>query len=127
MARFSDYILGDKPHPGTMASALFAGLAMAMVVAMRAGQWDWQTVLLALLAADIGAGLVSNATEATRARWRARTGPGARTGFLAVHLTLYPAAIFLLARGDLALFAFLATVLAAKVIAFAAGKYDRPV
>lgn len=126
MASFTDYILGEKPHPGTMASALLAGLAMAMVVAMRADEWDWQTILLMLLAADIGAGLVSNATEATRARWRARTGPGPRIAFLVVHLTLYPAALFLLARGDLALFAFLATVLAAKIIAFAAGKHDQP-
>ncbi|MEM8696603.1 MAG: hypothetical protein AAGE05_11335 [Pseudomonadota bacterium] len=127
MARFTDYVLGERPHPGTLVSALLAGFAMAMAVAMRAEQWDWQTILLMLLAADIGAGLVSNATEATRARWRARTSAGARIGFIAVHLIAYPTVLFILAQGDLALFAFLATVLAAKIIAFAAGKYDRPV
>lgn len=126
MAGPTAYLLGEKPHPVTIVAALIVALAMAAIVLVRIDQWDWQSVLLIILAADIGAGLVSNATEATRARWRGAENARLRTAFLVVHLTLYPAALFFLTRGDTLLFGILATILLAKVMVFAAGSHGQP-
>lgn len=115
-------LFGDQPRAGDVLAAAIVAIAAAALVAIRIQHWDWQAVLLLLLAADIGAGLVSNATRATRSAWRQLTGRTAKALFIIVHLGLYPLALFLLTRGDIALFGILAALLLAKTALFISGQ-----
>lgn len=62
--------IGDRPRPLDVGAIMVPGLALAGVVLAFTPAPDWPTWVFALLAWDIGADTVSNATTATREAWR---------------------------------------------------------
>lgn len=103
---------------------MLAGAGLAFLVIIMQPELDWQTILLAALSFDIGAGLVSNATQGTREAWRQKPGRGPMIAFLVVHLTAFPVALYYLSQGNLELLAVLTCFLAAKVLLFYAGQSE---
>ena len=103
---------------------MLAGAGLAYLAIAMQPDLNWKTILLAALSFDIGAGLVSNATQGTREAWRQNPGRGPMITFLIVHLTAFPAALFWLSQGNLELFAVLTCFLAAKVLLFYAGQSE---
>ena len=120
----TNLLTGDRPNWLNIAAMVAVGLSLAVLVLTEMPHFDWRSVLLALLAADIGAGLISNATEATRKAWREGAGKRGRAVFLLVHLTVYPAALFWLAGAKVMLAVILTGILAAKILMFAGGQVD---
>ena len=118
----SDLIVGERGRPLDLVASIITGLALGVIVLIRADAFDWSTAVLALAAIDIGAGLVSNATRATRESWREKATSRARTGFLVVHLTVYPAVVIGMAFPDWELAGVLCAFLLAKVTLFWSGQ-----
>ena len=118
----SDLIVGERGHPLDLVASIITGLALGALVLFHADAFDWSSAVLALAAIDIGAGLVSNATRATRESWREKATSRARISFLAVHLTVYPTVVIGLAFPDWQLAGILCTFLLAKVILFWSGQ-----
>lgn len=89
------WAFGLDPNPRNIAVALTFGATLAaLVLLFDPTQW-WARLIAALLAFDIGAGLISNATKATAAKWRSAP-KLARTIYIAGHLSIYPLALFAL-------------------------------
>lgn len=113
--------IGDRPQPLDVGAMMVAGLALAGVVLVFTPMPDWRTFVLALLAWDIGAGMVSNATRATREAWRNAASRYDRISFIVSHLTVYPVVLFWLADGEIALALLVCAFLIAKVMLFISG------
>lgn len=117
-------LVGENPRPFDIVASLAVGAILAVFVIWQAPQMGWKAILLATLAFDIGAGLVSNATAATRKAWQTMGTPARRRGFVLTHLTLYPAALFWLADGAFPVFAILTGMLVAKTWLFWSGQRE---
>ncbi len=88
-------VVGRNPDPRVLLTAVLTGAALAALVLGVERSAPSVRVLGALLALDVGAGLVSNASRSTRSFWAGRS-VAARMTFIVVHLTAYPAALVLL-------------------------------
>lgn len=88
-------IVGRDPDRRVLLTAALAGAVLAALVFSVEQSEPLARSVAALLALDVGAGLVSNASRSTRSFWADRS-IGARRTFLVVHLTVYPAALVLL-------------------------------
>jgi hypothetical protein len=112
------WAFGVDPNPRNIAIAITFGAALAaLVLLFDPTQW-WARIAAALLAFDIGAGLISNATKATAAKWRSAP-KLARTIYIAGHLSIYPLALFALVANP-ALFWLLIALLLVKTGLFIA-------
>jgi hypothetical protein len=112
------WAFGVDPNPRNIAIAITFGAALAaLVLLFDPTQW-WPRIAAALLAFDIGAGLISNATKATAAKWRSAP-KLARTIYIAGHLSIYPLALFALVANP-ALFWLLIALLLVKTGLFIA-------
>lgn len=114
--------VGEQPQALDLGAMALAGFALAGVTLALAPAIDWCLLVLAVLAWDIGAGLVSNATAATREAWRRHASKSDRYGFMISHLTVYPIVLYWLASGDLVLTGLVCAFLLAKVILFISGQ-----
>ena len=91
----SAVLIGRDPDPRVLLVAALAGTALvALVLGVEEGG-RLTRAAAALLALDVGAGLVSNGSRSTRSYWAGRSLAARRT-FVLVHLTVYPAALVLL-------------------------------
>lgn len=88
-------LIGDQPRPLNIALMLLMGAILAFFTFHRLGASHWMYWGVIGLAFDIGAGLVSNATQSTNQAWRQQ--PVRRQkSFVVLHLTLYPLAVVVL-------------------------------
>jgi hypothetical protein len=89
------WFVGEKPQRRTILLAIVLGTSLAVsVLVIDSSPW-WIRIIAALLAWDVGAGLVSNLSQSTHDQWASAT-RAAQIAFLTVHLTLYPLALLFL-------------------------------
>lgn len=88
---------GDRPRTWTVALALLTGLILVIVAIFLQQPLEWNGNVTAVLAADIGAGLISNASDETNEAWK-KESHARQWVFVIFHLTAYPAAIILLSQ-----------------------------
>lgn len=112
-------LVGRDPDPRVLAAAGCVGAALAALVLGVDRSAPSVRVFAALLAFDVGAGLVSNASRSTRSFWAERSA-GAHRAFVVVHLTVYSGALVLLV-GTAWLRWVLIGALLVKTALFAAG------
>jgi hypothetical protein len=112
-------IVGREPNPRILAAAVLVGVVLAAAVLGVERSEPFTRMVAALLALDVGAGLVSNASRSTRSYWAERSRV-ARLTFLVVHLSVYPAALVLLV-GEAWLQWLLIGALCIKTALFATG------
>lgn len=89
------WFVGETPQPRTILFATALGTSLAVLVLVVDSSPWWMRITAALLAWDVGAGLVSNLSQSTHAQWASATRT-AQIGFVTIHLTLYPLALLLL-------------------------------
>jgi uncharacterized membrane protein YbaN (DUF454 family) len=81
--------------------------------------FEWQTIVTAILAFDIFAGLLSNFQEKTHHAWKKK--PKANlVAFVVVHLTLYPLAVYIV-QVSVPLMMLMMAMLLTKTLGFAIG------
>lgn len=88
-------IVGRDPDPRVLLGAALAGAALAALVLGVEQGGPLARAITALLALDVGAGLIGNASRSTRSFWAGRSLAARRT-FVVVHLSAHPAALALL-------------------------------
>jgi hypothetical protein len=111
------WLIGRTPRLGTLLlAAAVGGLLAAAVIVVDDSHWLIRAVG-AVLAFDVGAGLVSNASASTHAQWVASS-RRLQVGFVVVHLTIYPLVLLLLVD-DRMLGWSLVALLLAKTMLFA--------
>lgn len=98
---------------------LFVGAVLAGTVLIIGGADSWKTILLAILAWDIGSGLMSTSNEGLHQAWREQTRTN-RWLFVIFHLTVYPAVVIFLSPTP-GISVLLVGLLVAKTCFFAAG------
>lgn len=96
-AGLGKWFVGQNPRRGTIVVGTALGTALAALVLATAGPPWWIRLVGALLAWDVGAGIVSNASRSTHAQW-ASAPRAAQWAFIAVHLTVYPLALLFFVR-----------------------------
>ncbi|QJB69340.1 hypothetical protein [Parasphingorhabdus halotolerans] len=83
------------------------------------------SILLLFLVWNLGAGLVSHSTEATRAAWRTNSGKIGKLLFVIANLTIFPYLALWLIPEDVTLLIFLHATLLAKIIMFLGGQFGK--
>lgn len=112
-------LVGKNTSPGVAILLAASGLSFGVYAFVQGEGPLWQRLATGALAADVGAGLISNARPGTNLAWRDRDRVWA-VGFIAVHLTVYPALLWLLC-GPRAHFGLLLALLLCKTGFFALG------
>lgn len=123
--KFLSLFHGNRPPILNVIGAHLFGLLLAGYVLALSELDPPLSFLLLFLIWDLGAGLVSNATEATRAAWRAFGGHIANALFVIIHLAVYPPLLLWLIPEDVTLLIFLHATLLAKIILFLGGQYGK--
>lgn len=90
-------LVGDRPRPLNIALMLLMGAMLAFFTFCLLGVGHWMHWMVLGLAFDIGAGLISNATQSTNQAWREQP-VHRQKSFVLLHLTLYPLAVVFLSR-----------------------------
>lgn len=116
---------GNRPPMLNVIGAHLFGLLLAGYVLALSELDPPLSYLLLVLIWDLGTGLISNATEATRAAWRSLNSHIVNALFVIIHLLVYPPLLFWLIGEDVTLLIFLHATLFAKVILFIAGQYGK--
>ena len=98
---------------------LFVGAILASTVLIIGGVDSWKNILLALLAWDIGSGLMITSNEGLHQAWREQTRTN-RWVFVIFHVTVYPAIVILLSP-SVGISVLLVGLLVAKTGFFAVG------
>lgn len=89
------WFVGENPQRRTILLATAVGTSLAVsVLVIDSSPW-WIRIIAALLAWDVGAGLISNLSQSTHDQWASATRT-AQIAFVALHLTLYPLALLFL-------------------------------
>ena len=83
------------------------------------------SILLLFLIWNLGAGLVSHGTEATRAAWRTVGDPIPKLIFIVANLAIFPYLALWLIPEDVTLLIFLHATLLAKIIMFLGGQFGK--
>ena len=116
---------GSWPPILNVIGAHLFGLLLAGYVLALSEQDPPLSILLLFLVWNLGAGLVSHSTEATRAAWRSHTGWMAKLIFIVANLTIFPYLALWLIPEDVTLLIFLHATLLAKVIMFLGGQIGK--
>jgi hypothetical protein len=90
---------GEHPSKWNIALSLLTGFILVGVAVMLQEPLGWNGIVTAFLAADIGAGLISNASKETNDAWKNES-RSRQWVFVIFHLTVYPAAIILLSQSE---------------------------
>lgn len=90
-------LIGANPRKADIVLALMLGLLLASLSLILQYPMTWPAIITALLALDIGAGLISNATTSTNQAWREQRRQR-QWIFVIFHLTVYPAVILLVSE-----------------------------
>ncbi|WP_420406842.1 hypothetical protein [Hoeflea sp.] len=97
-----------------------ASVCAAFVLASQGG-FNWQLVIVSVLAFDIGAGIISNSAVSTRTYW-ASLPKWSVAAFAAVHIAEIPVIFWLI--GDSEISRALACALLAKISVFLIGQAE---
>jgi hypothetical protein len=116
-------LVGFHAKPIKVVLMLFVGAVLAITVLIIGGVENWKSVLLAILAWDIGAGLMSTSNPGLHDAWRQQSRAN-RWFFVIFHLTVYPAVLIFLSP-TLGISVLLVGLLVAKTGFFAAGTLTR--
>jgi hypothetical protein len=111
-------LFGDTPNMPQVLLALGYALFGVLFVYF-ARSFEWQSVVLMVMAADIFGGVISNASRSTRVHWATKPN-WAALAFVLVHLIEIPI-IWWLAGGDL-VFWVLTCAMLAKIGVFIVGQ-----
>lgn len=112
-------LVGSHTKPINVVLMVFVGAVLATSVLIIGGVESWKSILLALLAWDIGAGLMSTSNDGLHDAWRQQSRIN-RWLFVVFHLTVYPAVVIFLSP-TLGISVLLVGLLIAKTCFFAAG------
>lgn len=93
-------LVGASPRKADIVLALMLGMLLATSSLMLQPQVSWTAIVTALLAFDIGAGLISNTTVSTNQEWQKQS-TRRQWFFVIFHLTLYPVAIVFLSQSPM--------------------------
>ena len=115
------FLHGRNPRPLDVLCTYLAAILLGILVLWAKEPLDWKDWILALLAADIAGGIVSNATEATRLQWRKQPA-WMRRLFLVQHLVVLPTAVLVVSGAMDVVAAALLLGLLLKILLFAAGQ-----
>lgn len=96
-------LIGANPRKADIVLALMLGLLLASLSLILQYPMTWPAIITALLALDIGAGLISNATTSTNQAWREQSRQR-QWIFVIFHLTVYPAVILLVSESHVVSF-----------------------
>lgn len=96
-------LIGANPRKADIVLALMLGLLLASLSLILQYPMTWPAIITALLALDIGAGLISNATTSTNKAWREQSRQR-QWIFVIFHLTVYPAVILLVSESHVVSF-----------------------
>jgi hypothetical protein len=111
-------LFGESPTVRQVSFALgYAVFGLLFVYFAR--PFEWQTIVLMIMAADIFGGVISNASSSTRAHWAGKS-RWAAIAFVTVHLIEIPI-IWWLSGGDI-VFWLLTFAMLAKIGVFLIGQ-----
>lgn len=116
---------GNRPPILNVIGAHLFGLLMGGYVLALSELDPPLSILLLFLIWNLGAGLVSHSTEATRAAWRSVGGWLPKLIFIVANLTIFPYLALWLIPEDVTLLIFLHATLLAKVIMFLGGQIGK--
>ncbi|GAB5489043.1 MAG: hypothetical protein Pars2KO_26130 [Parasphingorhabdus sp.] len=116
---------GNRPPILNVIGAHLFGLLLAGYVLALSEQDPPLSFLLLFLVWNLGAGLVSHSTEATRAAWRSVKGWAAKLIFIVANLAIFPYLALWLIPEDVTLLIFLHATLLAKIIMFLGGQFGK--
>lgn len=118
MKKIINLLIGDHQDYRVIFIILFPSAMLALYILYTYGS-TLNSIVTAVLALDIFAGLISNLQPKTHLAW-SQLPASSRTGFVIVHLTLYPLFVILF-QTSLPLMALLLSMLITKTLAFAIG------
>ena len=116
---------GSRPPILNVIAAHLFGLLLAGYVLALSEHDPPLSFILLFLVWNLGAGLVSHATEATRAAWRAINSWIPKLLFIVANLSIFPYLALWLIPEDVTLLIFLHATLLAKVILFLGGQIGK--
>jgi hypothetical protein len=116
---------GNRPPILNLIGAHLFGLLLAGYVLALSEQDPPLSFLLLFLIWNLGAGLVSHSTEATRAAWRSVSGWAPKLIFVVANLAIFPYLALWLIPEDVTLLIFLHATLLAKIIMFLGGQFGK--
>ena len=116
---------GNRPPILNVIAAHFFGLLFGGYVLALSELDPPLSILLLFLIWNLGAGLVSHGTEATRAAWRAMDSRIAKLLFVVANLLIFPYLALWLIPEDVTLLIFLHATLLAKVTLFLGGQFGK--
>ena len=125
MTKTLSLLYGHRPPLLNIVAANLFGVCFGGYVLSVSGLDAPLSFYLFALTWDLGSGLVSNATEPTRAAWR---GVGSRTVkilFVVAHLAIFPPLILWLVPEDASMIVFLHMMLLAKLLLFVGGQVGK--
>jgi hypothetical protein len=102
-----------------MTLILSTGLIVGLLTYFFLQEFSASNIIVSILAADIGAGLISNSRPQTHKEWKLQP-RWVQWTFVIFHLTIYPIVLFLLTDNILVL-SFLITLLTIKTALFFIG------
>ena len=120
-----DLLHGHRPPILNVIAAHLFGLLLGGYVLALSEQDPPLSILLLFLVWNLGTGLVSHATEATRAAWRAVNSKVAKLLFVLANLVIFPYLALWLIPEDVTLLIFLHATLLAKIILFLGGQVGK--
>jgi hypothetical protein len=116
---------GNRPPILNVIAAHLFGLVFGGYVLALSELDPPLSILLLFLIWNLGAGLVSHATEATRVAWRAIDSRIAKLLFVVANLLIFPYLALWLIPEDVTLLIFLHAILLAKIILFLGGQFGK--
>ncbi len=116
---------GNRPPVLNVVGAHLFGLLLAGYVLALSVQDPPLSFILLFLVWNLGAGLVSHSTEATRAAWRSIDSWIPKLLFVVANLVIFPYLALWLIPEDVTLLIFLHATLLAKIIMFLGGQFGK--
>lgn len=116
---------GNRPPILNVMGAHLFGLLLGGYVLALSELDPPLSILLLFLIWNLGAGLVSHATEATRAAWRGVNSKLAKLLFIVANLSVFPYLALWLIPEDVTLLIFLHATLLAKITMFSGGQIGK--
>jgi len=116
---------GNRPPLLNVIGAHLFGLLLSGYVLAMSELDPPLSYLLLFLIWNLGAGLVSHSTDATRAAWRSINSWIPKLLFVVANLTIFPYLALWLIPEDVTLLIFLHATLLAKIIMFLGGQFGK--
>lgn len=125
MIKILSLLYGHRPPLLNVIAANIFGVFFGGYVLSVSGLDAPLSLYLFALTWNLGSGLVSHASEATRAAWRAIDSRAAKLLFVVAHLAIVPPLILWLVPEDASMIIFLHMMLLAKILLFIGGQVGK--